>query len=76
MMNELAADLVFPGEDRHLQRIQGQASAQMIGDLPADNLAREQIGDERRVRKPADGVHIGDVSDPAAVRRGRGEVTG
>ena len=74
MMDQLIADLVFPGKDRHLQRVQRQARPQMLSDLPADNLAGEQVGNECRVRKSAGRVHIGDVSDPAAVRRGRGEV--
>jgi hypothetical protein len=74
MMDKVAADAVTAGEDRHLQRIQRQASPQVIRDLPADDLAGEQVRDERRVHKTAGCGHIGDIRDPAAVRRGRGEV--
>jgi hypothetical protein len=74
MMDEPVTDLAFPGKDRHLQRVQGQARTQMLSDLPADNLAGEQVSDECRVRKSASRVHIGDISDPATIRRGRGEV--
>jgi hypothetical protein len=34
MMNKLVTDLVYAGEDRHLQRIQSQAGAQ-LGQRPA-----------------------------------------
>jgi hypothetical protein len=74
MMDELVIDAVFAGEDRHLQRVEGQAGAQVVSDLPADDLAGEQVSDESGVREPAGGVHVGDVRNPAAVRRGRGEV--
>jgi len=74
MMDQLIADLVFPGKDRHLQRIQRQARPQMLSDLPADNLAGEQVGNERRVHKPAGRGHIRDIRDPPAVRRRCGEV--
>src|SRR5438045_4199697 len=47
---------------------------QLVSDLPADDLAGEQVGDERGVHKPAGCGRICDVRDPAAVRRGRGEV--
>jgi hypothetical protein len=46
----------------------------VVSDLPADDLAGEQVGDERRVRKTAGRGHISDIRDPAAVRRGRSEV--
>jgi hypothetical protein len=74
VVHELIADAVTPGVDRHLQRIQRQARPQVISDLPADDLAGKQVRDERGVHKPAGGGHIGDVSDPPAVRCRRGEV--
>jgi len=46
MMDKRASYVLFPAEDRHLQRVQGQAGAQVVSDLPADNLAGEQVGDE------------------------------
>jgi hypothetical protein len=49
MVYEPVIDLVFAGEDRHLQRVQSQAGAQMVSDLPADNLPGKQVSDERRV---------------------------
>jgi hypothetical protein len=74
MVHELVAEVFLAGEDRHLQRVQRQAGAQVVSDLPADDLAGEQVGDERGVHKPAGCGHICDVRDPAPVRRGRGEV--
>jgi hypothetical protein len=74
MMNKLTADLVFARKDCHLQGVQRELGAQVLSDLPANDLAGKQIGDERRIGKAAGGVHVRDVSDPAAVRRGRGKV--
>jgi hypothetical protein len=74
MMDEMVTDLALAGEDRHLQRIEGQAGAQVVSDLPADDLAREQVSDESGVCEPAGRVHIRDVRDPAPVRRRRREV--
>jgi hypothetical protein len=74
MVHKLVAYAVLAGEDRHLQRIERQAGPQMIGDLPADDLAGEQVRDERRIHKPAGRGHIRDVRDPPAVGRWRGEV--
>jgi hypothetical protein len=52
MMHQVAADLVLAGKDRHLQRVQGKAGAQVIGDLPADDLAGEQVGDKAVYANP------------------------
>jgi hypothetical protein len=52
-----------------------QARPQVTGDLPAHDLAGEQVGDERRVHKTAGRGHIRDIRDPPAVRLGRREVT-
>jgi len=74
MMNKLAADLVLAGEDRHLQRVQGQAGPQVISDLPAHGHAGKQVSDESGIRKAAGRLHIRDIRDPPAVGRGGGEV--
>jgi hypothetical protein len=74
MMNKLVTDAVAAGEDRHLQRVQGQARAQVVRDLPADDLAGKQVSDEGGVDETAGRGHIRDVRDPAAVGRWRGEV--
>ena len=73
-MNKLITDVVPAGEDRHLERVQGQARPQVIRDLPADDLAGKQVRDERGIDKPAGRGHIRDIRDPPAVRRRRGEV--
>ena len=74
MVHKLAGDAVLAGEQRHLQRVQRQAGAQVVRDLPADDLPGKQVRDERRVHEPAGRSHIRDVRDPAPVRRRRGEV--
>jgi hypothetical protein len=38
MMNKLTADLVFPREGRHLQRVERQSGAQVVSNLPARSL--------------------------------------
>jgi hypothetical protein len=74
MMDKILADLALPGEDRHFQRVQGEIGSQVTGDLPADDRAGEQVGDERGIGETAGRAGIGDIGDPAAVRGGRGEV--
>jgi hypothetical protein len=64
MMDELVTDLALAVEDRHLQRIEGQVGAQVVSDLPSDDLAGEQVRDERGVCEPAGRACIGDVRDP------------
>ena len=44
------------------------------GELPADDHAREQVDQEREVQAALPGPQVGEVADPQAVRRGRGEV--
>jgi hypothetical protein len=74
MVDKLAGDAVVASEERHFQRVQRQAGPQVVRNLPAHDLAGEQVGDERGADEPAGHGHIGDVRNPAAVRRGRGEV--
>ena len=55
MMNEIIADLPLPVKYRHLQGVQGEIGAQVVSDLPPDDLAGKQISDEsgnRRNRWP------------------------
>jgi hypothetical protein len=47
----------------------------MISNLPADNGTGKQISDERGVHKTGKRLYVRDISDPAAVRRDRAEVT-
>jgi hypothetical protein len=42
MMDKLLADLAPAGEDRQLQRIKSQIGAQVISDLPPDDLAENR----------------------------------
>jgi len=42
MMDELVTDLALAVEDRHLQRIEGQVGAQVVSDLPSDDLAGDR----------------------------------
>jgi hypothetical protein len=74
MMDQVPVDPVAPRPDRHFKRIEGKLRPQRIRNLPADDLPREKIKNERRIHKAARRLDIGNVSDSPPVRRGCGEV--
>src|SRR6478736_9085194 len=74
MMNEIAVHPVAARPDRHFQRIKGKPRPESIGNLPSDDFPREQVENERGIDKATRRLDIGNVSDPAPVRRRRGEV--
>src|SRR3984885_4449308 len=74
MMNQVTVDSVATRPDRHFQCVEGKLRPERIGNLPADDLPREKIENERGVHKAARRLDIGDVSHPPPVRRGRREV--
>src|ERR1700678_1202881 len=74
MMNQGPADPAAARPDRHFKRIEGKPRPERIGTLPADDLPREKIENERGIHKTARRLDIGNVSDPPPVRRGRREV--
>lgn len=59
----------------HVQRVQHQIDAQVIGHGPAHHLPAERIQHDRQVQPPAPGPDVGDVCDPEPVRSVDGEVT-
>jgi hypothetical protein len=64
-----------PARQRHRQRVADELGAHVIGHAPADDREAVEVlhGDEVQPALP--GSEVGDVGDPAAVRRARGEVT-
>jgi hypothetical protein len=72
MMDKVLADLPPAGEDRQFQRVKSQIGAQVISDLPADDLAGKKVADERGIREAAGRVRIGDIG--AQRRFGAGAV--
>ena len=66
--------LAAPGEERHLERRQGEVGPQARRDGPADYHPRERVDDEGDVGKASLGTHVGYVGDPEAVGGGRLEV--
>src|SRR5580700_7592293 len=74
MMDQLAVHTVTTGPDSHFQRVQSEPRLQSTGYLPADDHPGKQVENERSVNKTDRRFDIGNVSDPAAIRRRRGEV--
>jgi hypothetical protein len=73
MVDQAAEILVPPCPYRHLERIERKIRTQVIRDLPAENNAGEQIHHESGIDPAGKRLDIGDVRDPAAVRRRRVE---
>ena len=61
-------------DQRHLQRVGGQFSAQVIGERPAHDPSAERIQDDGQVQPALPRADVGDVREPDAVGRSRVEV--
>jgi hypothetical protein len=53
--------------DGHVQGVQDQLGAEMVGHRPANDPAGERVEDNGEVRPAVTGALLGDVSDPQAV---------
>jgi len=53
--------------DGHVQGVQDQLGAEMVGHRPADDPAGERVEDDSEVQPALTGALLGDVSDPQAV---------
>ena len=53
--------------DGHVQGVQDQLGAEMVGHRPADDPAGERVEDDGQVEPALVGALLGDVSDPQAV---------
>ena len=73
MVDQAAEILVPPHPYRHLESIEGKIGTQVIRNLPAQDTAGEQIHHESGIHPAGKRLDIGDVRDPAAVRRRRVE---
>ena len=51
-MDQVAEILVPPRSHRHLERVECEVRAQMVGDLPPENAPGEQVHDESGVTQP------------------------
>jgi hypothetical protein len=60
--------------DRHVERVQDELGAQVVGHRPAHDPPRERVEDHCEVQPSFAGALLGDVSDPEPVGPGRGEV--
>jgi hypothetical protein len=60
--------------DGHVECVQDQFGAQVLGHRPAHHLTRERVQDHREVQPALAGALLGDVSNPQPVRPGRHEV--
>jgi hypothetical protein len=60
--------------DGHVQGVQYQLGAQVVGHGPAHDAARERVQHDRQVQPAFVGALLGDVGHPQPIRRGRGEV--
>src|SRR5664280_3087286 len=72
-MDEAVAGLLALPEG-HLQGIEGEIGSQMVDRLPTDDVAAEDVEDERDVDEARPGTDIGQIGDPEAVRRNGREV--
>jgi hypothetical protein len=71
-MNHRAAR--SPAAHRHQHRVQHEFAADRGAGRPADNLAREQIHDHRKVQPSLPGSNEGDVRHPTGVGTRHGEL--
>jgi hypothetical protein len=62
-MNEVAVGEIAPPQ-RHLERVEHQVGAEMVGELPAHDHARVHVEDERDVQPALPRRHVGDVGEP------------
>ena len=62
-----------PTRDRHLQRFDDELGAHVLGELPADDRAREEVLDGGEVAAALPGLQVGDVRTPQDVGRRRAE---
>ena len=58
----------------HVECVQDQFGAQVLGHRPAHHPTRERVQDHREVQPALAGALLGDVSNPQPVRPGRHEV--
>lgn len=56
--------------DRHLERVDDQLGAQVLGDRPSDDLSGEHVQDDGEVEPALAGGHVGDLGGPGPVRCG------
>lgn len=74
MMHQ-SREVVFVARvDRHLERVDGEVTAQRGRRLPPDDGPREHVDDERDVGPAGVGLHVGEVCDPQPVRCRRHEL--
>jgi hypothetical protein len=72
-MND-AGDLSATLGSRHRHRVADEMGLAVAVHRPADDAAAEHIEHDRQVEPALHRRHVGHVSDPLVVRRGRGEV--
>ena len=60
------AEIATP--QRHLERIEDEVGAEVVGELPADDHPRVNVEDERDVQPALPRRHVGDVGEPQLVR--------
>jgi len=61
--------------DGHVEGVQDQLGAQVVGHRPAHHSPGEGVQDHRQIQPPFAGALLGDVGDPEPVGAGRLEVT-
>ena len=67
MMDHVARPALAEG---HVESIQNQLGAQVVGHCPADDLAAPDIHDDRQIEEARHGRDVGDVGNPQLVRAG------
>ena len=66
--------LQMPEQARHLQGVDHQRGAHVVGNLPAHHHARGQVDHGRQIQPPLTGAQVGDVTDQARAWLVGGEV--
>src|SRR5581483_6788217 len=69
-----SVDPVLALPEGHLQGVEGEVGAEVVGDLPAHDPPGEGVDDVGHEDEPGPGPHVGQVGDPQPVRRRRVEV--
>ena len=72
VVDEIDVGAGTAGAERHPQGVEDEVGAHVGGELPADDLAREDIDDEGEERNPLPAAQVGQIGDPELIRaRGR-----
>jgi hypothetical protein len=67
------AEMPTTSEERHVERVNGEITAQRVRHLPAHDTSTEDVDNERHVDPTGVGLDVSEVRDPETIGRRRHE---